>query len=129
MCRVLIVDDNAEHREIAREALALNGHEAIEVENGRDALEWLQNNSKDLPCIALVDLAMPVMDGWDFLDVLRKQAAWAAMSVIVFSARVHKNEPPPVLRASGYWPKPPTVDQLQSIDRWCQQHAGRAANH
>jgi CheY-like chemotaxis protein len=129
MCRVLIVDDNEDHREIAREALAMNGHEAIEAENGRVALEWLRKYPKQLPCIALVDLAMPVMDGWDFLDAVRREPTWAAMTVIVFSARVRKNEPPPVLRASGYWPKPPSVDQLQDIERWCQRHAGRAANH
>jgi CheY-like chemotaxis protein len=122
MCTVLIIDDNEEHREIAREVLTTSGHHTQEAENGKVALEWLRTNPEQLPCIALVDLMMPVMDGWDFLAALHREPKWAGIKVIVFSARVRKNEAPPVLRASAYWPKPPASEQLERIQRWCPRH-------
>lgn len=122
MCRVLIVDDNEEHRELSREVLVACGHQIAEAENGQEALDWLRTHQRQLPCIALVDLMMPVMDGWDFLAALRDEPKWAGISVIVFSARVRGDEPPPVLRASAYWPKPPTAEQLEQIQAWCPHH-------
>lgn len=128
MCKVLIVDDNPDHREFSREILASDGHEVEEAENGEVALKLLRAaQPKLLPCIALVDLAMPVMDGWDFLAAMRKEPGWATISVIVFSARVRKDEPPPVLRAAAYWPKPPTAEQLERIQKWCPRHFVGAA--
>src|SRR5882724_1938129 len=88
MCTVLIVDDNEEHREIAREVLTTKGHQIQEAENGKVALDWLRKHPAELPCIALVDLMMPVMDGWDFLAALHREPTWSGISVIVFSARV-----------------------------------------
>jgi CheY-like chemotaxis protein len=122
MCTVLIVDDNEEHRELSREVLVTRGHQIAEAANGQVALEWLRAHPRQLPCIALVDLMMPVMDGWDFLAELREEPKWADIGVIVFSARVRGGEPPPVLRASAYWPKPPTAEQLERIQDWCRHH-------
>jgi CheY-like chemotaxis protein len=122
MCKILIVEDNEYHRELAREMITSAGHQATEAENGEAAMQWLRDHPTDLPCIVLVDLMMPVMDGWDFVAALRANPKWARICVVILSVRVRKDEAPPVLRANAYWPKPPTAEQLAKIERWCPWH-------
>ncbi|MDD5461358.1 MAG: EAL domain-containing protein [Methylococcales bacterium] len=65
--RILVVDDDAMTRLLARELLSKNGFEIIEAENGRQGLELLADADPDL---VLLDVIMPVMDGFEFLRSL-----------------------------------------------------------
>jgi CheY-like chemotaxis protein len=69
MRRVLVVDDDASIRRLVRVILADAGFEVIEAEDGARALEVLERES---PEILLLDLNMPVMDGWEVFERLRE---------------------------------------------------------
>jgi CheY-like chemotaxis protein len=83
-CPVLIVEDDADLREMMAQLLALEGYQTAAVANGREALEYLQH--EDAPNLILLDLMMPVMDGWEFRRHQQANPALAAVPVIVLSA-------------------------------------------
>jgi two-component system cell cycle response regulator DivK len=59
---VLVVDDFADNREMYSEYLSFSGYEVIEAKNGKEAIEAA---CKRLPDIIIMDLSLPVMDGWE----------------------------------------------------------------
>ena len=83
-CPILIVEDDRDMREMMAQLLTLEGFRASTAANGRDALEYLQRG--DLPDLILLDLMMPVMDGWEFRRLQREDPALANLPVIVLSA-------------------------------------------
>jgi signal transduction histidine kinase/CheY-like chemotaxis protein len=83
-CPVLIVEDDASLRELLRRRLQKEQWTVIEAENGRTGLERMAERQPDL---ILLDLMMPEMDGFEFLDELRKREAWRSIPVIVITAK------------------------------------------
>jgi len=81
--KVLVVDDDQSVREIARRTLEKDGWTVLESANGRDALQVVE---KELPSLILLDLMMPVMDGFEFMSLLRKDERWKDLPVIVVTA-------------------------------------------
>ncbi len=105
---VLIVEDEEASREILEEYLTLEGFRVRAAGDGQDALEKLD----DTVAVALVDLLMPRMNGWDFIERLRSDGALATLRVIVTTSA--PEEAPagfPVLR------KPIDLPQLVSALR------------
>jgi CheY-like chemotaxis protein len=84
---ILIVEDNPDIREIFRTLFELEGFDVHLAENGQDALHRLDDDHVD-PCLILLDLSMPVMDGWTFLDVLHGREDGDRIPVTVLSANV-----------------------------------------
>jgi CheY-like chemotaxis protein len=82
---VLIVDDDAEVREIARSTLQAIGLKTAEAINGRAALEWLDHNP--VPALVLLDLMMPEMDGFEFIQRLRERKEFREIPVVVLTAK------------------------------------------
>jgi CheY-like chemotaxis protein len=83
-CPVLIVEDDADLREMMAQLLTLEGYETATVANGREALEYLHNAVA--PNVILLDLMMPVMDGWAFRRAQRTDPNIATIPVVVLSA-------------------------------------------
>lgn len=81
---VLVVEDDAETREALGYLLEVEGYGVIAVANGQEALAVLQGG-QDV-CIVLLDLMMPVMDGWAFMAVRARHPALQAVPVVVISA-------------------------------------------
>lgn len=81
---VLVVEDNAENREMTSRQLAKAGWRVLEAENGRKALEVMQIEQ---PGAILLDLMMPEMDGFEFLQELRQHPEWRSLPVIVLTAK------------------------------------------
>jgi len=121
LCTVLIVDDDADTREMIGELIGQEGHAHFEAANGKQALEWLSDQER-LPCVILLDLRMPVMDGWDFRQSLRSHPKWLKIPVIVVSATVQREGPNPLLNARDYWSKPPDAQQISKIQDYCETH-------
>ena len=82
-CPVLLVEDDAVIREMLRRMLEKEGWSVAEAENGRVALERV-NESR--PELIVLDLMMPEMDGFQFVARLRKNPAWRSIPVVVVTA-------------------------------------------
>jgi signal transduction histidine kinase/CheY-like chemotaxis protein len=81
---VLIVDDEPESRQIARRHLDRLGWEFAEAEDGASALLWLSQNPR--PAMILLDLLMPGMNGFAFLEETAKRVEWQNIPVVILTA-------------------------------------------
>jgi len=81
---VLVVDDEAEGREIAQRHLDRLGWEVAEAEDGAGALLWLSQNPR--PAMILLDLLMPGMNGFAFLEEIAKHAEWREIPIVILTA-------------------------------------------
>ncbi len=82
---VLVLDDDWEICEAVREVLEDDGFETVGLNDAPRALEYLAAAER-LPDLILLDLMMPLMDGWSFLDELRASARLAQVPVLVLTA-------------------------------------------
>ncbi len=80
----LVVDDDADTRDRLRTLLRKEGWSVTTAENGAVALEEV---AKETPCLILLDLMMPEMDGFTFLRQLRARPEWRAIPVVVLTAK------------------------------------------
>lgn len=85
MKRVLAVDDTITFRIMLSNCLRKAGHEVIEAENGKQALERLL---ADPPDIVITDLNMPVMDGLEFIERARGERAGRALPMLLLTTEV-----------------------------------------
>jgi len=83
-CPVLIVEDDNDLRDMMAQLLMLEGFQTAAVANGREALEYLNSGAR--PDVILLDLMMPIMDGWEFRRRQQADPAVAHVPVIVLSA-------------------------------------------
>ncbi len=83
-CPVLLVEDDTDTREMMARTLEKFGWTVTQAANGREALDALEH---DVPRLILLDLMMPVMDGFDFLMEMRARPEWETIPVIVVTAK------------------------------------------
>ena len=116
-CPVLIVEDDVELRDMMAQLLTLEGFVATSVANGREALEYLRRG--DRPDIILLDLMMPVMDGWEFRRKQQSDPALAKVPVVVLSALDHRRAAE--VDAVAFLKKPLDFDRLlELVRRYCR---------
>jgi CheY-like chemotaxis protein len=112
---VLVVDDDDDNRDVVRWNLQRDGYRVEVATNAREALDHLQGSR--LPCAILLDLAMPIMDGWQFMAARRANAAVARIPVALMSGSLDRRAL--ALDANGYLEKPFDETQLQSMVQHC----------
>ena len=83
--RVLVVEDDEATQELVQKHLTKEGWQVVATSNGREALERLTQGPPDL---VLLDLMMPEMDGFEFLEAFRKQPGCAQITVVVMTAKI-----------------------------------------
>jgi CheY-like chemotaxis protein len=121
--RVLVVDDDPDIRETVMEVLEENGHRAQGACNGLEALERLRG-SDELPCLILLDLMMPTMDGQAFRIEQLKDPMLSPIPVVVISAFRDSAEKAKELAADGHLSKPVSLDDLMNlVTRFCTADA------
>jgi two-component system cell cycle sensor histidine kinase/response regulator CckA len=98
MATVLIVDDRAANREIARASLDYGGYQVIEATDGRQALSLARTRRPD---VILTDVLMPGMDGYEFVRDLRSDPETAGIPVLFYTANYREDEARPLATAFG----------------------------
>src|ERR1051326_8701414 len=101
MKRILIVDDKATSRELLRTVLEKQGYAISEAANGEEALEKTRSEAPDL---ILLDLQMPLRNGYEVLAELRQTPAYAKLPVIALTASAMQGDREKALAAgfTGY---------------------------
>lgn len=120
-CRraVMIVDDDHDVREALREVLQDSGYLVSEAGNGQDALEMLRGDGPR-PCVILLDIMMPVMDGWQFRAAQSSDPVLSEIPVIVLSAHGHVHRASEPIAATAYLKKPVQLPPLlATVARYC----------
>ncbi|WP_271254681.1 ATP-binding protein [Pseudanabaena sp. Chao 1811] len=109
--KILVVDDRWENRSVLVDLLEAVGFQVIEAENGQQALEQLRLQPIDL---VITDIVMPVMDGFEFLQILRNEESTKSLLVIVSSASVSNIDRQKSLNMGGndFLPKPVNAEEL-----------------
>jgi CheY-like chemotaxis protein len=106
--RILVVDDDASIRDFIEMALTDEGYQVALATNGLEALDQL---AADPPSLILLDMAMPVMDGWAFAEAYRARPGPHAPIVVVTAAH-EAAERAAQVRADDYIAKPFDLDRL-----------------
>ena len=107
---ILVVDDDEAIRWLLREILSTEGYAVRVAANGQEALTILSGGFR--PCLILLDLDMPIMDGWQFCAVHQQRTDLAAVPVAIMSAAQDLRVEQPPCRPAAIFPKPFDLDQL-----------------
>ena len=114
---VMIVEDDSDTQEALRDILSQFGYRSVVASNGKEALDRLRAKGEPRPCIILLDVMMPVMDGWQFRAEQRKDPAIASIPVIFVTADLHAEEAVASTGGAGFIPKPVQVRDLMKAVR------------
>ena len=106
---VLIVDDDPDIRDAVGECLRYEGYDVHSATDGRDALDRLEYGLR--PAVILLDLMMPVLNGFDVLEALKNRPEWKSIPVVIVSAN-RGYEAEDLSGAVSILRKPVNVDRL-----------------
>jgi CheY-like chemotaxis protein len=115
---ILVVEDNLETRRALSAVLTIQGYPVIEVTDGIQALEYLRNSDCEVSLVVL-DLHMPRMDGYQFLEVAMADEALRRIPIVVYSAVGAERLP----RSVAYVPKGVSNpdELLEVVERYWRQ--------
>ena len=115
-CLVAIIEDDSEFRNMLRELLEEEQYRVVAVANGAEALEKLRGDT--VPNVILLDVSMPVMDGFDFLRFRNDDPQLSQVPVVlVTNAKPHER---PTIGVNDVVRKPIDIDEiLFAIKRYC----------
>ena len=108
---ILIVEDQGELRQLYAQQLAISGFDVIEAVNGQDAIT---HSASHVPDVVLMDLSLPVVDGWEATRRLKTDARTAHIPVVALTAHDGSGELERATQAGCDWfvPKPCTPHAL-----------------
>jgi CheY-like chemotaxis protein len=123
---VLIVEDDDDIRADLTAILRVKGFAVQEAANGRDALARLREGER--PCVIVLDLMMPVMNGWELRAAMRQEPELAAIPVVVVSGKGRiVDDEALALAPSAVLVKPFELSELlELVARYCPR--GQAAS-
>ena len=107
---VLVVEDDADTRESMRRLLESSGFAVVCAANGEIAMDRIADMQR--PDVILLDLTMPVMDGWELCQFLDRYAVLASIPVIIISAQGDLPQTAASLSAADYFRKPFEPERL-----------------
>ena len=116
MHRILLAEDNEMNRDMLSRRLARYGYEVVVAENGQEAIALTKSEAPD---VVLMDLTMPVLDGWEATRQLRAEEATAEIPIIALTAHALKEDRQRALEAgcTHFLTKPVDIKQLQATLR------------
>lgn len=111
--KVLVVEDDPDVQSALADALDLLGYKVDLANNGQEALDRL--NMQEPPCVILLDLMMPVMNGWQFRTQQQANPKIASVPVVVVSADGNVQQKAASIGANHYLKKPVELQDLAKI--------------
>ena len=116
---IIVVEDDADTRDALVDLLKLLGYTVATAENGRHALDLL-HKMKDKPCLILLDIMMPVMNGWQFLEAQKADPSLANIPVVVLTADASAASRASEASVAAFLSKPVNVGTLsETVARHC----------
>lgn len=105
MKRILVAEDDLASRELIREILEARGYEVVEAGDGQEAVQKIAEKKPDL---VLLDIQMPVLDGFGVLRQLRQDSRFATLRVVALTAYAMRGDREKALAAGfdAYFTKP-----------------------
>lgn len=115
--RILVVEDDNSIRELLVELLQSEGYEVAAAVNGLEGIKYLQANGN--PDLILIDLMMPIMDGYTFRTEQMKNTEWSKVPVVVMSAEANAKEKMKNFGITAFLSKPVELDTiLKTVERF-----------
>jgi CheY-like chemotaxis protein len=117
MTKVLIAEDNAVNRELLRELLEVRGYTVVEACDGEEALRMIEQTQPDL---LLLDIGMPLLDGFAVVRKVRENPRLASLPVVAVTAYAMQGDRERILNSNfdGYLSKPVNSRSLaEELDR------------
>ncbi len=119
MTKVLVVEDNEMNRDMLKRRLNRRGYEIVVAEHGKEAITIA---TKELPDIILMDMRMPIMDGWTATQKIKENKDISHIPIIGLSANAMEGDREKALEAgcNDYSTKPVNFEHLiNTITRYC----------
>ncbi|MFH0901209.1 MAG: response regulator [Pseudomonadota bacterium] len=110
---ILVVDDDSDIREALCQVLQDEGHHVVAAANGKEAFDHLRSSLR--PRLILLDLMMPIMNGWEFRTEQLRDEALASIPVVIISADREARKKAVSIGAAGFLQKPIQLESLLSI--------------
>lgn len=122
-CRhtILLIEDDPQLRDSVQAVLEVEGYQVVTAEHGLEGLQRLDADGH--PCLIVLDLMMPVMNGWEFLETMQQRHAVPQPPVVVVSAAAQLDDVQQRFQCQVLR-KPFDVDHLLAM---AEQHCQRAA--
>jgi DNA-binding response OmpR family regulator len=119
--KVLAVDDDPSILDLMTDILVGEGYDVLPAQNGAEALRVLE---KDRPCVVLLDMRMPTLDGWGFASAMRDRGL--RLPVVVVTAAENARAWAQEIGADAYLAKPFQLkDLLRVVERFCRHPNGQ----
>lgn len=121
MAKILLVEDNEMNRDMLSRRLKKKGYDVVMALDGQRGVEMASEESPD---IILLDMSLPVMDGWDAAKVLKASEATSAIPIIALTAHAMAGDRDKALNAGcdDYDTKPVDLKRLlEKIEGWLNQ--------
>ena len=116
--RIAVIDDDFDIRSMLTLVLEMDGYEVVAAANGQEALERLRSGPPT--ALILLDLMMPVMNGWQFRAAQKEDAGLASIPVVVLSGDGNVAEKTASIGAAGYLRKPIDLEALlETVKSYC----------
>ncbi len=128
MTRILVAEDNAVNRELLRELLELRGYTVLEACDGQEALETIEQTHPEL---LLLDIGMPVLDGFAVVRKIRENPSLAGLPVVAVTAYAMRGDRERILSSGfdGYLSKPVDPSSLtKELDRLLAKRDTQSVN-
>src|ERR1700723_1526344 len=123
MIRILVAEDNAVNRELLRELLEARGYTVLEACDGQQAVQMIE---QDQPELLLLDIGMPVLDGFGVIRKIRENPRLAPLPVVAVTAYAMRGDREKILASGfdGYLSKPVNARSLaEELDRLLSKRA------